>query len=161
MIEEQLCNSNTLGIFQITIWIQELFHPPESRHDRGSYSRIASCLVMIVLFHSYFSSNGEQPEQCILAHKSEQPFVGCMATLIARFMGPTWSPSGAGRTQVGPMLAPWILLSGCISQTLLLYKTWGIITNLTPWNPWRYITEMSKYHNAGIWSMDRIYYIFC
>ena len=27
-------------------------------------------------------------------------------TMIARFMGPTWGPSGADRTQVGPMLAP-------------------------------------------------------
>ena len=33
-------------------------------------------------------------------------------TQIARFMGPTWGPSGAGRTQVGPMLATWTLLSG-------------------------------------------------
>ena len=32
--------------------------------------------------------------------------------LIARLMGPTWGPSGADRTQVGPMLAPWTLLSG-------------------------------------------------
>ena len=32
--------------------------------------------------------------------------------LIAGFMRPTWGPSGADRTQVGPMLAPWILLSG-------------------------------------------------
>ena len=32
-------------------------------------------------------------------------------SLIARFMGPTWGPSGAGRTQVGPMLVPWTLLS--------------------------------------------------
>ena len=32
--------------------------------------------------------------------------------LIARFMGPTWGPSGADRTQVGLMLAPWTLLSG-------------------------------------------------
>ena len=32
--------------------------------------------------------------------------------LIARFMGPTWGPSGTDRTQVGPMLAPWTLLSG-------------------------------------------------
>ena len=30
----------------------------------------------------------------------------------ARFMGPTWGPSGADRTQVGLMLAPWTLLSG-------------------------------------------------
>ena len=33
-------------------------------------------------------------------------------TLIARFKGPTWGPSGADRTQMGPMLAPWTLLSG-------------------------------------------------
>ena len=33
------------------------------------------------------------------------------SSLIARFMGPTWGPSGADRTQVGPMLAPWTWLS--------------------------------------------------
>ena len=33
-------------------------------------------------------------------------------SLTARFMGPIWGPSGADRTQVGPMLAPWTLLSG-------------------------------------------------
>ena len=35
-------------------------------------------------------------------------------SLIARFMGPAWGPSGADRTQVGPMLAPWTLLSWVI-----------------------------------------------
>ena len=30
------------------------------------------------------------------------------------FMGPTWSPSGANRTQAGPLLAPWTLLSGSV-----------------------------------------------
>ena len=39
---------------------------------------------------------------------------GYVNTLITRFMGPTWGPSGADRTQVGPMLAPWTLLSGCV-----------------------------------------------
>ena len=33
-------------------------------------------------------------------------------SLIARFMGQSWGPSGADRTQVGPMLVPWTLLSG-------------------------------------------------
>ena len=32
--------------------------------------------------------------------------------LITRFMGQTWGPSGTDRPQVGPMLAPWPLLSG-------------------------------------------------
>ena len=35
-------------------------------------------------------------------------------TQIARFMGPTWGAPGDGRTQVGPMMAPWNLLSGYI-----------------------------------------------
>ena len=33
-------------------------------------------------------------------------------TLIASFMGPARGPSGDDRTQGGPMLAPWTLLSG-------------------------------------------------
>ena len=37
------------------------------------------------------------------------------SSLIARFMGPTWGPSGADRTQVGPRLAPWISLSGFVN----------------------------------------------
>ena len=28
---------------------------------------------------------------------------------IAKFMGPTWAPSGSCRPQMGPMLAPWTL----------------------------------------------------
>ena len=39
------------------------------------------------------------------------PIWGCRAHL-SRFMGSKWGPSGADRTQVGPMLAPWIFLSG-------------------------------------------------
>ena len=37
-------------------------------------------------------------------------------TLISRFIGPTWGPSGADRTQMGPMLAQWTLLSGVVSN---------------------------------------------
>ena len=36
-------------------------------------------------------------------------------SLIARFMGPTWGPSGADRTQMGPMWALWTLLSGVVT----------------------------------------------
>ena len=42
------------------------------------------------------------------------PDVRSLLPLIVRFMGPTWGPSGADRTQVGPMLAPWTLLSGTL-----------------------------------------------
>ena len=33
-------------------------------------------------------------------------------TQIAPFMGPTWGPPGSCPPQVGPMIAPWTLLSG-------------------------------------------------
>ena len=36
------------------------------------------------------------------------------ASLIAKFIGAAWGPSGADRTQLGPMLDPWTLLSGII-----------------------------------------------
>ena len=35
------------------------------------------------------------------------------------------------------------------------YKKCGVITaNLTLRNHWGYVTDVSKYHNADIWSMD-------
>ena len=37
-----------------------------------------------------------------------------MSSLIAWYMGPTWGQTGANRTQVGPMLVPWSLLSGIL-----------------------------------------------
>ena len=43
-------------------------------------------------------------------------------SLIARFMGTTWGPSGADRTQVGPMLAPWTLLSGMVDWILSIRR---------------------------------------
>ena len=46
-------------------------------------------------------------------------------TLIARFMGPTWGPSWVDRTHLGPMLAPWTLLSWIhfICQIILEFCT--------------------------------------
>ena len=41
------------------------------------------------------------------------------SSLIARFIGPTWDPSGADRTQVGSMLASWILLSALLINSCL------------------------------------------
>ena len=49
---------------------------------------------------------------CVLQDKGAQQKRCPIPSLIARFMGPTCGPSGAYRSQVGPMLAPWTLLSG-------------------------------------------------
>ena len=42
-------------------------------------------------------------------------YVDDVITQIAKFMGPTWVPPGSCRPQMGPMLAPWTLLSGYVS----------------------------------------------
>ena len=44
-------------------------------------------------------------------------------------MGPTWGPSGADRTKVGSMLAPWTLLSGKLSNKKSICR-WHVILML-------------------------------
>ena len=56
-----------------------------------------------------------------------------ITSLIARFMGSTWDPPEADRTQVGPMVAPWTLLSG------LLYWCIEPINPTAPLLPWKCI----------------------
>ena len=41
-------------------------------------------------------------------------FMFIITTQIAKFMEPTWSPTGSCWPQMGPMLAPWTLLSGYV-----------------------------------------------
>ena len=54
-----------------------------------------------------------------------------VASVIARFMRPTWGPSGADMTQVGPMLAPWTLLSGITCHSLHINHSITMPWNLT------------------------------
>ena len=64
------------------------------------------------------------------------PYSNCVIvaikSLIAIFMGPTWGPSGADRTQVGPMLVPWTVLSGMLPAigSIMIPKYTG-----SPWWP--------------------------
>ena len=45
-----------------------------------------------------------------------------LSALIDRFMGPTWDPPGADRTQVGPMLAPWTLAIWELTHTEVVFS---------------------------------------
>ena len=72
-------------------------------------------------------------------------------------MGPTWGPSWTDRAQVGPMLAPWTLLSG-----LLLFSLWymQIIGHVMAWRwyslvfilHYRIIVIIQNYLNASTYS---------
>ena len=64
-------------------------------------------------------------------HNSVEAGLSAKNPLIARLMGPTWGPSGTDRTQVGPILAPWTLLSGSFwvrdmgCMLWALWKNWS------------------------------------
>ena len=53
------------------------------------------------------------------SHRRQGPLFA-LYTLIASFMGPTWGPSGADRTHVGPILAPLTLLYGYVWRYFFL-----------------------------------------
>ena len=53
-------------------------------------------------------------------------------SLIAGFMGPTWGPAGADRTQLGPMLALWTLLSGLLLLVKWPKRKWVKSTDINP-----------------------------
>ena len=66
---------------------------------------------------------------------------------IAGFMGPTWSPPGSCRPQIGPILAPWSLLSGL---------TWSIANTEYRMhkdfnNPLQYTCDISHMHSLSIY----------
>ena len=69
------------------------------------------------------------------------------SSLIARFMGPTWGPSGADKTQVCLMLAPWTLLSGLWCNTLIsastgkLAASWLVTLICCLWNNMEHLIE--------------------
>ena len=77
------------------------------------------------------------------------PVMNFMATLIARFMRPTWGPSGADRTQVGPMLAPWTLLSGHFNNKLAEVSTGEKTYDTTVYKVWKHVA-WSK-HEVQLW----------
>ena len=64
-----------------------------------------------VLFYRIFIPKKFHWKDGIFIMKQGQ-FKSVQQTQIAKFMGPTWGPPGSCRPQMGPMLAPWTLLSG-------------------------------------------------
>ena len=57
---------------------------------------------------------------------------------ITKFMGPTWGPHGSCRPQMGPMLAPWTLLS-----VVLIRRMWNDFGSVA----WLYPTQLASNQN--------------
>ena len=59
-------------------------------------------------------------------------------------MGPTWDPPGSCRPQMGPMLAPWTLLSGINCHTSQPTPV-VIVINVSDYKPW----EVMRWHDMS------------
>ena len=110
---------------------KQISYSSPMRLKYGVFPKTDPCLPMLLLIYmqyyfilawiiiglccswDFIIATGKQKRRASMAKiTSPDPLAITKTTLIARFVGPTWGPSGADRTQVGPMLAPWTLLSG-------------------------------------------------
>ena len=72
-------------------------------------------------------------------------------TQITKFMGPTWGPPGSCRPQMGPMLAPWTLLSGEVYYVFGCYLPLLFLISLYP------LDQFHKCQNEPIPFLTRLH----
>ena len=80
-----------------------------------------------------------------------------LSSQIARFMGSTWGPPGSCRPQMGPMMAPWTLLSG-IHYTMrnmhtgLTLLCFGVFVTVRPGQSYDFPSDSeTTLQNVGKW----------
>ena len=87
-----------------TVFQTQVTGPSHSPNGRGLWKSLVCCYpVCYSIDVSYLAGDGSRRYWIRMTQKQSQ---------IAKFMGPTWGPPGSSRPQMGPMLAPWTLLSG-------------------------------------------------
>ena len=97
--------------------------------DQATHHYLTQCWY-VVMMHIYTT----QPQWVRVLHFVQPWWSARQSTQwktnqIAKLIGPTWGPSGAVRTQVGPMFAPWTLLSGKANLRDLIAATGLVISN--------------------------------
>ena len=108
----------------------------------------------------------------VAAVNRSRDLVEHLKTPIAKFMGPTWGPPGADRTQVGPVLALWTLLSGNICNGQMLHH-WSTCMRIDMWfhptiqTTYNYLSmlkfklnHLKRRDNCWVKYRDKVYYFF-
>ena len=95
-------------------------------------------------------------------HRSLFLRVLLMATQTAKFMGPTWGPSGSCRPQMGPMLAPWTLLSGyLVLFRVILTCSCGFASNSAmSLSASIIIVNLAYHYQSGIHVYDQAFMVY-
>ena len=103
---------------------------PTHHHDKGKtewgYCNTTSLWASLPN-HYKFSADFKDNSPCFVRRFGRSAM---KSPHIAKFMGLTWGPPGSCRPQMGPMLAPWTLLSGTFSQKYAhLQPLWLLFIN--------------------------------
>ena len=96
----------SLNIVSSCSWFQQ------TRTGTYDYGPIQICCFFTFFFPSAARRSEKRKKVAGADLKRANIVKPNIAPQIAKFMGPTWDPPGSCRPQMGPMLAPWILLSG-------------------------------------------------
>ena len=112
----------SLGLTLIPVWISN--HMSNKVWVKITYP-IPNFNGVTVLFHTtpHNGCNYLSMQVLKLIHvtkrcpKNLRSIYSLLTTQIAKFIGPKWGPPGSCRPQMGPMLAPWTLLSGYYQTT--------------------------------------------
>ena len=121
-----MCSANEKHCYTVTLYLIGWAHTqnePCMMKWNGQKYHIALAVICLIMLLKYSSSHRGP---CIWAAAmiqaiSSQWIINIFITQIARFTGPTWGPSGADRTQVGPRLVPWTLLSRNYNKNILTF----------------------------------------
>ena len=85
------------------LWPQGVYTGFATAYLRSSSQELRTRPTPLFIGRSYNFINLKYSSE---ATRNDKP------TQKAKFMGPTWGPPGSYRPQIGPLLAPWTLLSG-------------------------------------------------
>ena len=86
--------------------------------------------------------------------------VTSITTQIAKFMEPTWGPPGSCRTQMGPMLAPWIYFQGMHAAGNWKNNTVVVSIHLSKRQLYMRLWNIARFHTAPQPQTFRLYSLY-
>ena len=124
---------------EIRFWLHDLFRTLfGENYVICKLVNICAKMITIHAYMEYFMQLSRHHKLCNISAK---------LSLIARFMGPTWGPSGADRTHVGPMLAPWTLLSGTAISSWSYRSRSPHVTHFLIMTISLFVSQMKRIHS--------------
>ena len=135
-LKDIICHQFYIAYHKVTTYSQHLKEPEKCAHVPSAILNIQSIFDIRA---SVGLSNFNKSSTRSVTQWSQ----------IAKFMGPTWGPPGSCRPQMGPMLAPWTLLSGMSSTAAHVIASFLMAPSHYLNQHWLIISEIMWYSHQG------------